>query len=66
VNPADGLDTDFHGIRIVYRVRITGGDLRNEVGGSSDLCAWVARGDTDALPLVELARVGIGLAFGTP
>ena len=65
VNPADGLDTDFHGIRIIYRVRITGGDLRNEVGGSSDLCAWIAREDADALPLVELARVGIGLAFGT-
>jgi ADP-ribose pyrophosphatase YjhB (NUDIX family) len=66
VNPADGLDTDFHGIRIMYRVRLTGGELRNEVDGSSDLCAWFSRAEAMRLPLVELAETGIGLAFGTP
>ena len=66
VNPEDGLDTDFHGIRIMFHVRVTGGDLRNEVGGSSDLCEWVPRSELTTLPLVELAEVGIGLAFGTP
>jgi ADP-ribose pyrophosphatase YjhB (NUDIX family) len=66
VNPADGLDTDFHGIRIIYRVRVTGGELRNEIGGSSDLCGWFARADAEQLPLVELAEVGIGLAFRAP
>jgi 8-oxo-dGTP diphosphatase len=66
VNPEDGLDTEFHGIRIIFRVRVTGGELRNEIGGSSDLCAWVSRADATTLPLVELANVGIGLAFGAP
>ena len=66
VNPADGLLTDLHGIRVVYRCRIVGGELRDEVGGSSDTCAWVRRDELAALPLVELAEVGIGLAFGEP
>ena len=66
VNPEDGLDTEFHGIRILFHVRVMDGELRNEVGGSSDLCAWVSMAEATALPLVELANVGIGLAFGTP
>ncbi len=66
VNPEDGLETDFHGIRVIYRVRITGGELRDELGGSSDTCAWVRRDQLADLPLVELAEVGIGLAFERP
>jgi ADP-ribose pyrophosphatase YjhB (NUDIX family) len=66
VNPEDDVDTDFHGIRIIYRVRIVGGTLRDEVGGSSDTCAWVRRDHAASLPLVELAAVGMGLAFGRP
>jgi ADP-ribose pyrophosphatase YjhB (NUDIX family) len=64
--PPDGELTDYHGIQIIYRVRIIGGELRVEVGGSSDACAWVRRDELAALPLVELAEVGIGLAFGGP
>jgi ADP-ribose pyrophosphatase YjhB (NUDIX family) len=66
VHPEDGVLTDFHAIRIIYRVRVVGGELRVEVGGSSDACAWVRRAELAALPLVELAERGIGLAFGTP
>jgi ADP-ribose pyrophosphatase YjhB (NUDIX family) len=66
VYPEDGIDTEFHGVRIIYRVRVIGGELRDEVGGSSDTCAWVPRADLPNLPLVELAEVGIGLAFGGP
>jgi 8-oxo-dGTP diphosphatase len=66
VLPDNGLETDFHGIRVIYRVRIIGGDLRDEIGGSSDTCAWVKRSELGSLPLVELAEVGIGLAFGAP
>jgi 8-oxo-dGTP diphosphatase len=66
VSPEDGIDTDFHGIRVIYRVRITGGELRDELDGSSDTCAWVSRAELSSLPLVELADVGIGLAFGEP
>ena len=66
VNPEDGVDTDFHGIRIIYRMRVIGGELRDEVGGSSDTCAWIRRSELASLPLVELAEVGIGLAFDAP
>ena len=66
VHPEDGVPTDFHAIRIIYRVRITGGELRVEIGGSSDACAWVRRDDLAALPLAELAELGIGLAFDSP
>jgi 8-oxo-dGTP diphosphatase len=64
-DPADGVLTDFHGIRIVYRVRVTGGDLRDEVGGSSDTCRWVPRSELASLPLVELAVDGARIAFET-
>ena len=63
-SPTTGSRPTSTRIRIIYRVRITGGELRDEVGGSSDACAWVRRAELAALPLVELAEVGIGLAFG--
>ena len=61
-HPEDGVPTDFHAVRILYRVRVVGGKLRDEVDGSSDACAWVRREDLDRLPLVELARTGARLA----
>jgi 8-oxo-dGTP diphosphatase len=62
VNPDDGSDTDFHGIRIIYRVRVVGGERRVETGGSSDACAWIPEAELAGLRLVELARVGMRLA----
>ncbi|MFF4959555.1 NUDIX hydrolase [Streptomyces sp. NPDC001222] len=49
-----GRAVDHHGLRIVYEGRITGGELRNEVGGSTDLAAWH---ELTAVP--ELRRVGL-------
>lgn len=66
VDPADGLQTDFHAIRIIYRVRVTGGELHDEIGGSSDACGWFTREQAVGMPLVKLAEVGIGLAFDSP
>ena len=66
VHPEDRVPTDFHAVRVIYRVRVVGGELRVEVGGSSDACAWVARDDLAGLPLVELAELGHRLAFGSP
>ncbi|MFF8321242.1 MULTISPECIES: NUDIX hydrolase [Streptomyces] len=43
---------DHHGVRIVYEARVTGGELRYEIGGSTDLAAWH---DLSAVP--ELTRV---------
>lgn len=59
----DGVDTAFHSIRIVYRVRIVGGELRDEVGGTSDACAFFTREQAAELPMVGLGEIGIGLAF---
>lgn len=58
---AEGADLHFLGI--VYRVRIVGGDLRDEVDGTTDACAWFARDELPGLRLVLLAKFGAGLAF---
>ena len=60
-DPRDGVPTDFHAVRILYRVRVTGGELRVETGGSTDDCAWIARADLETVPLVELVRTGARL-----
>jgi ADP-ribose pyrophosphatase YjhB (NUDIX family) len=60
-DPADGIPTDFHAVRILYHVRITGGELRVEIDGSSDDCAWIASQDLESLPIVELVRTGARL-----
>ena len=60
-DPRDGIPTDFHAVRILYRVRIIGGELRVEVAGSSDDCAWVTVSDLETMPVVELVRTGARL-----
>ncbi|MCK8431617.1 NUDIX hydrolase [Streptomyces sp. D2-8] len=50
---------DHHGVRFVYEGRIIGGELRNEVNGSTDLAAWQ---DLDTVPgLVRISMVDIAL-----
>jgi 8-oxo-dGTP diphosphatase len=62
-HPRDGVDEAFHGLQIIYRVRIVGGELRPEVDGSTDLAAWFTRAEATALPLVDLAQVAVRMAF---
>jgi len=64
VRAADGLDADYHSVRIVYRTELTGGALRHETDESTDRAAWCTREELDGMPLVELGRVGVKLAFG--
>ena len=45
----------MHAIRIVYRVRIVGGELRDETDGSTDTCRWL-HGRSVAAPPRRLAR----------
>jgi 8-oxo-dGTP diphosphatase len=53
----DGPGADrLHAIRIVYGVRITGGELRDEPDGSTDTCRWLTLEEARRLHLGELAR----------
>src|SRR5690349_19725114 len=58
-----GVEHDYHSVRIIYRTEIVGGALRHETDASTDRAAWCTRGELDALPLVELGRIGVELAF---
>ena len=60
--PRPGRESYLQSLRIVYRVRVTGGDIRNERDGSSDECAWVPLEDIAGLRLVNLAELGVRLA----
>ena len=63
-HPRDGADEAFHGLQIVYRVLIVGGELRPELHGSTDEAAWFTRAEAADLPLVALARAAVRMAFG--
>ncbi len=49
----------LHAIRIVYAVRIVGGELRDEPDGSTDTCRWVEPSEAAGLRLGELARYAV-------
>lgn len=46
----------MHAIRIVYAVRLVGGELRDELDGSTDTCRWMDPDEAVGLRLGELAR----------
>ena len=52
----------MHAIRIVYRVKVTGGDLRDEIDGSTDTCAWFSLEEASRLNLGGLAKHALSLA----
>jgi ADP-ribose pyrophosphatase YjhB (NUDIX family) len=54
---------DLHFIGVVYRMRIVGGDLRDEIDGSTDTSAWFAPEELAGIRLVELAEYAVRLAF---
>lgn len=56
-----GENLTQHNVRIFYHAKIISGELRNELCGSTDCCAWWSRHELP--PLVELAAIGIRLAF---
>jgi ADP-ribose pyrophosphatase YjhB (NUDIX family) len=58
-----GEREDFHGIRFLYRCRVTGGELRDELDGSTDTCAWFARSELPADRLVDIAELAVRLVL---
>ena len=53
---------EMHALQIVYRAVQIGGELRNEMDGTTDLCAWISAKEAESLHLVPLARLGIALS----
>ena len=49
----------FQHLGLIYEVRAEEGDLLHEVGGSTDLCQWVAKAELSSHPLVELAAFAV-------
>jgi phosphohistidine phosphatase SixA len=58
---AGGIGDDFQAIQIIYRVRVTGGTLTNELDGSTDAAAWFAREELAEIQVVELVEAGLRL-----
>ncbi len=54
----------WHAIRIVYRMTITGGTLRDEQEESTDRAAWIPIAQAAELALVELARAALEFVDG--
>ena len=54
---ADGLDLHF--LSILYRVRIVGGSLQDEIDGTTDRAAWLTPADLRSIRTVELAQAAI-------
>ena len=50
-----------HGVRLVYEARVTGGELRHEVGGSTDMAAWHPLAEVPGLRRVGLVDIGLQL-----
>jgi 8-oxo-dGTP diphosphatase len=53
---------DQHGIRIIYSADVVGGELRDEVGGSTDRAEWVPLARVPGLDRVSLVDVGLTAA----
>ncbi len=51
----------MHAIRIIYRVRIVGGEPRDEIDGSTDMCRWFSRDEALRLNLGSLAHHALTL-----
>ncbi|MGW3626769.1 NUDIX hydrolase [Streptomyces sp. NPDC000880] len=61
-----GAFADFQGLRIVYEGLVTGGELRPETGGSTDLAAWHPLDGVTGLERVELVDIGLELWRSRP
>ncbi|MFD5224053.1 NUDIX hydrolase [Microbacterium sp. NPDC058342] len=54
--------TPLHTLRIVYRARITGGALRFETNGSTDMAAWFTVAEVAQLQRVKLVDIALRMA----
>jgi len=57
-----GVTEPLHTLRILYRARIVGGRLRNEVDGSTDRAEWFALSEVPGLQRVKLVDIALEMA----
>jgi 8-oxo-dGTP diphosphatase len=63
LEPADTISGHrIQAVGVLYRVTITGGSLRSELDGSTDLARWVPLVDVPALPQVGLVAWALEVA----
>ncbi|WP_328465118.1 NUDIX domain-containing protein [Actinoplanes sp. NBC_00393] len=55
-----------HTDRIIYDIEVTGGDLRSEVSGTTDLVEWVPSAEVAARPLLPFTARILGVRFDDP
>jgi ADP-ribose pyrophosphatase YjhB (NUDIX family) len=56
----------LYALRVVYRATVTGGELRNEVGGSSDEARWFDLAEVPNLKRVGLVDIALRLNAQEP
>jgi 8-oxo-dGTP diphosphatase len=56
----------LYAMRIVYRASILGGELRNEIDGSSDEARWFPVAEVPSLKRVSLLDIGLRLNAAEP
>jgi ADP-ribose pyrophosphatase YjhB (NUDIX family) len=56
---------EYHSVRLVYRTEVEAGELKHEADNSTDYAAWCTRAELAELPLVDMGKLGVRLAFGT-
>jgi 8-oxo-dGTP pyrophosphatase MutT (NUDIX family) len=54
---------DLHFVGFLYRVTPVGGELRDEVDGSTDTCAWIGPDELRTIRIVGVARHAIEIAL---
>ena len=57
---------ELHSVGVFYRVAISGGELRNEVDGSTDLAAWIPTSDIAGLERAVIIDIALDLYHSRP
>ncbi len=63
---AVGVEADQQTLRVIYAARVVAGELRYEVGGSTDQAAWVDLERVHALERIDLVDIGLELERRRP
>ena len=58
---APGATEALHGLRIIYRAHVTGGELTDELDGSTDEAAWFPLSAVPSLRRVSLVDIALGM-----